>query len=206
MPKKSFGIKKFFQNNIFDREAPEKLLTHLISEKWGQTYFFDPKKEDMRVKGHTWLDLVTHFLGLPFFDFNQYKREYSRKDVFIASFFGWDERRFLTPFNVIRVVFVFLANLLLIVPNLILNIVKLGTEFVPVLFKQLTKNWINRLLDRYHSKSYFGKFLTVFALIILFPLHFICKTIELVGRSITSPTKLFGKQEKIWLETVFWVK
>lgn len=205
MSKTTFNFRKFFKKNFFNRKvSPDKLASPFF-HTWNETYFSEPKKgllvvdflpgedffDDIIPIGttRTWLDLITNFLGMPFFSF---AGRHEKKQAFLADFLGWDTDKFLLGINILRALFFLPLNLILIIPRLVLNLLKLVTEFIPSLLRNLTNHWINHLINLVKPSSRTHWFLKIFIavpLIVLFPLHFIFKLVHLIGRAATSPHK-----------------
>lgn len=178
-------LKIFCEKNLFDPHFNVNGFEDAFLETWNEVYF-NNGIEKLDASAKSWSDLITSFLGMPFF-----KGDVNWKTC-CKDFFGWDEQKYLLPINIVRAFFFGVLNLLFIVPRLILNIAKLLTEFVPLFLKIGVNDWTNRLINLLRPGSpytWFSKIFIALPLVVLFPLYIVFKLAHIVGRAITSPHK-----------------
>lgn len=106
----------------------------------------------------------------------------------LKSLSGWSDQQLLL-FNIPRAIVLFPIKVILILPKIALNTLKLATEFLPYLLSLSTLVGIAKLNAVLKSEKsvLIEKILAVITIAVLFILHFAFKLIHLVGRSITSP-------------------
>ena len=111
-----------------------------------------------------------------------------KKEAFIAFFFGWNSRQFPLAINIVRSIFVTLFNVLLILPRFALNILKLGTEFIPHFMHRATAHFMNYLIRSITPLPIPTKiFVGVILVAPISALYAVFKLVQLIGRALTSP-------------------
>jgi hypothetical protein len=220
--KKAYGLVTFFDKNIFNPKIYSGQET--VISAWNATYFSSSTsgmihQTSSKQTTRPWLDLITNFMGLPFFGHNENEilgqnldanrdkpilTENEYDDISPTAHLrnaakkisGWDKESYWI-INIIRAFLYTVVKLAILFPlRLLGNIARLFTEFVPLLIKRATGNWINRLLDVVSNRraeggqpdhNIFARMGAFALIILLLPIHFAAKLVHLVGRALTSP-------------------
>lgn len=133
--------------------------------------------------------LALPFFGLSFLDVGN--KKITVKDFF-ENLAGWDEKRFTLLINILRAIVIFPLNILLILPRIILNILKLVTEFLPFLMVLLIATLVGKMEKNLGAQSNYSQptqILITVGIMILAPFLAIFGAVYLLGRAITSPQK-----------------